>query len=91
MRSCLEPYFEVVRTFNWVEVIRRNFFKPKPLVKGSRCFHVIQGIEQQAVIAGHAGQVHDLLCQLPSQSQASEFWAHKQAFHFTGIGVVHGI
>lgn len=63
----------------------------KLFIKSPGGFHVVQRVEQDAVVSGLACGIEHRLCKMPPQAKASKSLAHIQALHFRRIGIVHAI
>lgn len=72
-------------------VVGRDLLKPKVFVEGARGLHVVQCVEQNIVVAGDAGGIHDGVSQLAADAQSAKGGADIEPLHLTGIGVVHGV
>jgi Zn-dependent protease with chaperone function len=71
-----------------VVIVRWNFLEAQLLIQGTGGFHIVQGVEQDVVVAADTGRIQDGFGQLATQTQATEGRAHIQTLHFAGIGIV---
>ena len=79
---------EVVRPRNGVVIVRRHVREAQVFVERPGRFHVVQGVEQHAGIAGAAGGIQDGLGQLAAQAEPTELRPHVEPLHLGGIGIV---
>ena len=86
----VDLHFEVVRASNGALVIG-DFLKPQVGIQRAGGFHVVQCVQQHAGVADLAGAVEHGLGQFAPQAKAPEGFAHVQALHLCGVGVVGGV
>ena len=78
-----------MRPRNRVVIVGRDLDKAQICVQRTCRFHVIEGVEQHAVVAGSARCIQHGFSELATQAKASERLANIQALHLSSIGIVH--
>ena len=82
---------QVMRASMGVVIVGWDFLEAQISVKSSRCFHVIQCVEQHASVTRHACFVQNRFRQLPSKAQPTKSLTNEQSLHLCRIGVVSSI
>ncbi|VWX59910.1 hypothetical protein VARIO8X_20084 [Burkholderiales bacterium 8X] len=87
----LEIGLEVVRAGDRVVIVGRYLFEAHFRIQPPRRLHVVQGVQQDAAIAGTMGGIQGGLDQASAQSHSPEARPHVEPLDLGGIAVVDAV